>query len=64
MEAQFDKVTFISRPHFMDDGQPNPNAWSPIAYSAKDCVANQWQGKDAKGEAIMVCSAIMKRVCA
>ena len=56
MEKDFNKVTVIVRPHNMDNGQPHPYAWSPLAYSAADCVATQWEKTDAEGTKSMVCA--------
>jgi len=53
-EAHFNKITVIVRPHNMDDGQPHPYAWSPLAYSAADCVATQWEKTDADGNKTMI----------
>ena len=55
LEENFSKVTVIVRPHNMENGQPHPYAWSPLAYSAADCVATQWEKTDADGNKTMVC---------
>jgi len=55
VEAYFSKVVVIVRPHNMEDsGQPHPYAWSPLAYSAADCVATQWEKTDADGNKTMI----------
>ena len=54
MEVHFSKVTVIVRPHNLDNGQPHPYAWSPVAYSAADCVATQWEKTDAEGTKTMI----------
>jgi len=53
-ENKFSKVTVIVRPHNMENGQPHPYAWSPLAYSAADCVATQWEKTDADGNKTVV----------
>merc|ERR1719507_1929415 len=53
-ENKFSKVTVIVRPHNMENGQPHPYAWSPLAYSAADCVATQWEKTDADGNKTMI----------
>merc|ERR1711951_308690 len=37
-----------------ESGQPHPYAWSPLAYSAADCVATQWEKTDADGNKTMI----------
>merc|ERR1712113_1225592 len=54
IEEHFHKVTVIVRPHNMENGQPHPYAWSPLAYSAADCVATQWEKTDADGNKTMI----------
>ena len=54
MDVNFSKVTVIVRPHNLESGQPHPYAWSPLAYSAADCVATQWQKTDADGNQTMI----------
>jgi len=54
LEVNFTKVTVIVRPHNLADGQAHPYAWSPVAYSAADCIATQWEKTDADGNKTMI----------
>jgi len=54
LELNFSKVTVIVRPHNLENGTAHPYAWSPVSYSAADCVATQWEKTDADGNKTMI----------
>ena len=63
LEVNFSKVTVIVRPHNLENGQAHPYAWSPLAYSAADCVATQWEKTDADGDKTMVYCILYAATC-